>query len=244
MENNYGEIDADFEKETHGNPELPSFLYFKSSVIELGFTEAIIYGILCAYAKGKLGYCNLRNQTIGEMLNRSTRVVSDAISKLDKNGFIKVHLNVSKKGTYRTITISGLLIEENSVGGSEKLLPGTKNTSIQKNYKDNSKENKWESDCPLKSYILAKDFNLVIKLKPPSVDNCNTLIKTIVDVGLTEDKAKIEVVRVIESMENYKPLTKNNVSFYLTALKWIKSDIEKGIIKKPERKFSQIQGVI
>ena len=248
MENNYGDIDSNLEKETHGVPKIPTFLHFKSSVIRLGYTEAIIYGILCAYGKGELGYCNLRNQSIADMIDRSVRVVSDAISKLDKNGFIKVHLNISEKGTYRTITISGLAIEENSQEGSGKLLTGRKNTSIQKNYKDNSKDKEWKNDHPLKDWIIQKEFLSVMKLKEPTPKQCDDVIKLLTDYGISINNAKIKVAEIVENMENKKDLTKSYSVFHLTCTNWIKLRLNEGkydsLLNNSGTKHSPLQGTI
>ena len=74
------------------------------------------------------------------------------------------------------------------------------------------------TEHPLKTII--KGYPRVSKLKIPSDQECDTLIR------LHGEK---EVIEMLGKMENYKPLLKNYTTIYLTATNWFKRDLIKAV---------------
>lgn len=208
----------------------------------------------------EFGYqCIKSKDKIAEWLDVSRATVFNAIKTLESKGLI-IRTEAGLKPTQLIYNMDtseeiGLYIKNNDLemitskiktlldgpsknytttvknldGDSLKIRPEqSKNYTQDNNIKETKRE--WERDSPLKNYILDHDYAKVTKLQAPTSDECDKLIKAITDAGVSESLAKKELIRVIDSMENYKPLIKNYVSFYKTALKWVKSDIEKGII--------------
>jgi uncharacterized phage protein (TIGR02220 family) len=150
-------LDPSFETEFHGLPQLPSFLMMPSSVIKLGFDYAIVLGIIYAYSKGSMSVCKLKNETIALMIGRSKNNVSLIINTLDKNGYLRVHLERNSKGTFRFITVPdgiyGPVIHRNDPPHSGEL-PGSSVGISQKNSKEEEVKKK-EEEYMYDSFIFA-----------------------------------------------------------------------------------------
>lgn len=190
----YGEIDSDFEKEFHGEPQIPSFLIIPSEALKLGFNEAIILGIITVYSKGSLNACKLKNQSIANMLDKSTRFVSEAISNLDKHGFIQVHLTINEKGTFRTITVPKSGVEQVGAGVGTNDLGGRNSCSIQKNSKENSKEKEDNIAFEIIKYlnqVAKKNFSLKNKeslrfITARLADHAPEVLKAVIDLKCSQ----------------------------------------------------------
>ena len=198
----YQPFDVEKEQENQinaSNAELlfaPKFIPYYPALQKFDFTdtEILIFGfidfVIGSAAQGKFYFSN---ENLGKILNKNPDTISRAISKLEKQGFIKTHRKIKANGgQIRYINISESAKADSTISTSpyrQKLQ--TNNNKINKNniYAQNNLE-------ATKSDQLDKCFSDFWQLYPRKVNK--TKAKKLYQSLLTEHKT------IITSLKWYK----------------------------------------
>ena len=127
-------------------------------------TEAILYGLITSLVR-KEGYCFATNRYLAEKLKlKSLAVISNALSNLQKNGWIKIEIK-PERGNSRKIWIYTPLLQKTIRGR-------------MKNHK-RSYEKSYDPDSSIKSIIKSnKSLNkFIVKRYNPSLKTSKKLKK-------------------------------------------------------------------
>lgn len=120
---------------------------------------------------------------------------------------------------------------------SEEMANGIEqnDTPIPDSIPDSKLECTWKNPShPLKEKILEKKMSPLLRLDPPTPQECDDLVAKFTSIGHDIQYAKKAVWNMVERMYNYNGIKKNK-SFYLTCVNWINRDINDGKhIKKPK----------